>query len=405
MKPAHWCLIASLYVTQFLPVAFFFMGLPAILRSEGRSLEEIGTLYLLGFVWVLKIFWAPLVDRFSLPALGRYRGWLIITQTVMILLLLVIAQIGSTDDLGQLLILSLLLTVFAATQDIATDALTIKLLPPQNRSWGNSVQVAGGLIGIVLGGGATLMLYEHVGWRGCFLLMAALLCVALVQVLALKEPRDKASQATPVGYSRLWRFWKTPGTGRWVITMLTVPVGIGMTFGLVTPMLIDVGWPTDSVGFVINIAGSLVGLVAVFVMAWLVQRFGRRRMIIAAAFAQAVAILANLPLAAGSASTSQILPGLLAVFLIYNPLATVILTVMMDRCDPNSAGTDFTAQYSLYSFVGFASGALALSLASSWGYTGVVVLASVFATVAGGFALVSLAREGNHDQTESLHTS
>lgn len=405
MKPAHWCLIASLYVTQFLPVAFFFMGLPAILRSEGRSLEEIGTLYLLGFVWVLKIFWAPLVDRFSLPALGRYRGWLIVTQSVMILLLLVIGQIGGTDDLGQIIVLSLLLTVFAATQDIATDALTIKLLPPEKRSWGNSVQVAGGLIGIVLGGGATLMLYECVGWRGCFLLMAALLCLALAQVLALKEPRDEAAEAAPVGYSRLWRFWKKPGTGRWVVMMLTVPVGIGMTFGLVTPMLIDIGWSTDSVGFVINIAGSLVGLLSVFVMGWLVQRFGRRRMIITAAFAQAVAILAILPLATGSVSTLQILPGLLAVFLIYNPLATVMLTVMMDRCDSNSAGTDFTAQYSLYSFVGFASGALALNLASSLGYAGVVVLAAVIATMAGIFAFVLFSREDSEDHAAAVDVS
>ena len=64
MKRSHWLLIASLYTTQFLPVSFFFMGLPAILRSEGRTLEELGALYLLGFVWVLKIFWAPVVGTF-----------------------------------------------------------------------------------------------------------------------------------------------------------------------------------------------------------------------------------------------------------------------------------------------------------------------------------------------------
>jgi MFS transporter, PAT family, beta-lactamase induction signal transducer AmpG len=405
MKPSHWCLIASLYVTQFLPVAFFFMGLPAILRSEGRSLEEIGALYLLGFVWVLKIFWAPVVDRFSLPALGRYRGWLIITQSGMILLLLVIGQIGSADDLGQLLVLSLLLTVFAATQDIATDALTIRLLPAEKRSWGNSVQVAGGLIGIMLGGGATLVLYERVGWQGCFLLMSAFLCAALIQVLALREPKSWAFNVEPVGYSRLWRLWKRPGTGRWAVTMLTLPIGIGMTFGLLTPMLIDIGWPMDSVGFAINIVGSLVGLVAVFVMGWLVQRYGRRRMIVSAAFAQAIAILAIVPLATGSTFTWQILPGLLGVFLIYNPLATVMLTVMMDKCDPNSAGTDFTAQYSLYSFVGFASGAVALNLASSLGYTAAVVLASAIAAMAGVLALALFPREEGRQPALNLNIS
>jgi MFS transporter, PAT family, beta-lactamase induction signal transducer AmpG len=390
MKISHWFLIASLYVTQFLPVAFFFMGLPAILRSEGRSLEELGALYLLGFVWVLKIVWAPIVDRFSWSALGRYRGWLIGTQSVMIVLLLLIGQVGNTADFTQLLMLSLILTVFAATQDIATDALTIKLLPAVLHSWGNSLQVGGGLVGIVLGGGATLMLYEQIGWTGCFLLMALVLSVALVQVILLKEPESPALCGKPPGYSRLWTFWKTPGTGRWVLIMLTMPVGIGMTFGLITPMLVDIGWSTDRVGFMINVAGSLVGLVAVLVAGWLVQRFGRRRMIVSAAFAQALAILAVLPLAGGTGAEWQILPGLLAVFLIYNPLATVMLTVMMDRCEPDTSGTDFTTQYSLYSFVGFASGAFALSLASAIGYAAVIALASAIATVAGVIALAFL---------------
>jgi MFS transporter, PAT family, beta-lactamase induction signal transducer AmpG len=403
MKRSHWLLIASLYTTQFLPVSFFFMGLPAILRSEGRTLEELGALYLLGFVWVLKIFWAPVVDRFSVKSLGRYRGWIIIMQSAMILLLLVIGRFGSTTEFTQLLFLSLALTVFAATQDIATDALTIKLLPAEQRSWGNSFQVAGGLVGIVLGGGATLILYQTIGWMGCFVLMAAVLAIALVQVIIFDEPADDTTEAAkPVGYSRLLSFWKKPGTGRWIVTMLTLPIGIGMTFGLLTPMLVDIGWPMDSVGFTINIVGSLVGLVAVFIMGWLVQRFGRRTMIVTAAFAQALAILAILPLASGSTTTWQILPGLLAVFLIYNPLATVMLTVMMDRCDPQSAGTDFTAQYSLYSFVGFACGAVALNLASSFGYSSVIALACVIATAAGGIALLLFPSKENETQAVGL---
>ena len=94
MKPANWILIASLYVTQFLPVSFFFMGLPAILRAQGKTLEEIGALYLLGFVWVFKILWAPMIDRLSFGRLGHYRGWLIVMQTAMIGMLLLISSVS-----------------------------------------------------------------------------------------------------------------------------------------------------------------------------------------------------------------------------------------------------------------------------------------------------------------------
>lgn len=104
MKPANWILIASLYVTQFLPVSFFFMGLPAILREQGRTLEEIGALYLLGFVWVFKILWAPLVDRVSFSRLGHYRGWLLAMQAAMIAMLVVIGQIDGLANFPLLVV-------------------------------------------------------------------------------------------------------------------------------------------------------------------------------------------------------------------------------------------------------------------------------------------------------------
>jgi MFS family permease len=394
MKPAHWCLIGSLYVTQFLPVSFFFMGLPAILRSEGKSLEQIGVLYLLGFVWVLKIFWAPLVDRFSFGRLGHYRGWLLTMQTAMIAVLLVIGQMDGLANFTMLVCLSLLLTVFSATQDIATDAITCRLLSPQQRGLGNSLQVAGGLVGIVLGGGVTLSLYNSIGWSGCFLLMAAVLTVTLIQVFFFKEPQlaDADGATARPGYSRIWTVWRRPGMGRWALLMLTVPIGISMVFAMLTPMLVDIGWSIERVGFTLNVAGSLIGMVAVFVTGWLIQRVGRRRMLIAAAFIQAAVILALLPLAQGATTDALVVPALLLTFLIYNPIATIMLTMMMDRAGKGSEGTDFTAQYSLYSFMGFLSGAIALQVAGAAGYTAMMLIAALLALTAGVLA-ISLYRE------------
>lgn len=387
MKFAHWSLIGSLYVTQFLPVSFFFMGLPAILRAEGKSLEEIGALYLLGFVWVLKVFWAPLVDRVRLGRLGQYRGWLLVMQSAMIVLLLVIGLVDGLAQFPLVLALSALLTIFAATQDIAADALTCILLPPDQRGFGNGLQVGGGLVGLMLGSGATLYAYQYVGWMGCFVLMAAVLALALAQVLAFREPAMEHATAARPGYLRMFRFWGQKGLARWVVLMAVVPVGIGMVFGLISPMLVDIGWPVEQVGLLTNIAGSLVALVAVFATGWLIRKFGRRRMLIGATFVQSLVILALLPLARGAADPMLVVPRVLLVFLIYNPIATIMLTIMMDKVAKGSEGTDFTTQYSLYSFMGFFSGALALQAASSVGYETVVLVAAVLAVLAGILAV------------------
>ncbi len=386
MKPANWILIASLYVTQFLPVSFFFMGLPAILREQGRTLEEIGALYLLGFVWVFKILWAPLVDRVSFGRLGHYRGWLLMMQAAMIAMLVLIGQIDGLANFPLLVMLGLVLTVFSATQDIATDAVTCRLLPAELRGLGNSVQVAGGLVGIVLGGGLTLALYPTIGWTGCFLLMAGVLAACFVQILFFREPQVPASLAV-AGYGRIWRVWARPGMAGWAALMVIVPLGIGMIFAMLSPMLVDIGWPLEAVGFTLNIVGSLVGLLAVFGAGLLIRRFGRKRMLVAAAFAQAAIILSVLPLAGGARETLLIVPGLVLVFLIYNPIATVMLTIMMDQSAAGSEGTDFTAQYSLYSFMGFLSGAVALQVAGAVGYQALVLIAAGLAVLAGLLAL------------------
>lgn len=386
MKPANWILIASLYVTQFLPVSFFFMGLPAILREQGRTLEEIGALYLLGFVWVFKILWAPLVDRVSFGRLGHYRGWLLMMQAAMIAMLVLIGQIDGLANFPLLVVLGLVLTVFSATQDIATDAVTCRLLPAELRGLGNSVQVAGGLVGIVLGGGLTLALYPTIGWTGCFILMAGVLAACFVQILFFREPQVPASLAA-AGYGRIWRVWARPGMAGWAALMVIVPLGIGMIFAMLSPMLVDIGWPLEAVGFTLNIVGSLVGLLAVFGAGLLIRRFGRKRMLVAAAFAQAAIILSVLPLAGGARETLLIVPGLVLVFLIYNPIATVMLTIMMDRSAAGSEGTDFTAQYSLYSFMGFLSGAVALQVAGAVGYQALVLIAAGLAVLAGLLAL------------------
>ncbi|WP_432349584.1 MFS transporter (plasmid) [Shinella yambaruensis] len=386
MKPANWILIASLYVTQFLPVSFFFMGLPAILREQGRTLEEIGALYLLGFVWVFKILWAPLVDRVSFGRLGHYRGWLLMMQAAMIAMLVLIGQIDGLANFPLLVVLGLVLTVFSATQDIATDAVTCRLLPAELRGLGNSVQVAGGLVGIVLGGGLTLALYPTIGWTGCFLLMAGVLAACFVQILFFREPQVPASLAA-AGYGRIWRVWARPGMAGWAALMVIVPLGIGMIFAMLSPMLVDIGWPLEAVGFTLNIVGSLVGLLAVFGAGLLIRRFGRKRMLVSAAFAQAAIILSVLPLAGGAREALLIVPGLVLVFLIYNPIATVMLTIMMDRSAAGSEGTDFTAQYSLYSFMGFLSGAVALQVAGAVGYQALVLIAAGLAVLAGLLAL------------------
>src|SRR5688572_12242790 len=96
---ARYGLLAALYGSQFIPLAFFLFGLPAILRAQGTPLEQLGLLQLIALVWVVKFAWAPLVDRFGSRRLGHYRGWLLTTQTLIVLGVLALSPLRVAEDL------------------------------------------------------------------------------------------------------------------------------------------------------------------------------------------------------------------------------------------------------------------------------------------------------------------
>jgi hypothetical protein len=177
-------LLGALYFTQGLPFGFFTQALPVLLRKEGLSLREIGLTSLLALPWALKFLWAPLIDRYSLPVLGRFNSWIVPLQLGSITILCALGLQGTLSHVRFLMAAFLLLNLIAATQDIATDGLAVEMLAERERGLANGLQVAGYRVGMIVGGGALLVLYDRLGSSGTFLAMAALTTLAPYSVLA-----------------------------------------------------------------------------------------------------------------------------------------------------------------------------------------------------------------------------
>ncbi len=377
MTPARWAMLLSLYVTQYLGIGFFLIALVAILRQKGMPLENLGLIYLLGTLWVFKFMWAPLVDRFGLRRVGHYRGWLVAMQAGMVALLLVLAGLDLDHQLPLILALCFLYTFLSATQDIAVDGLAYSLLLPSERGVGNGVQSAGGLLGSVIGGGAILMAYPSVGWRGCMILLALLTGVTLAQVLLFREP----GRLGPVSDIRLhaarcWTFWRGQRRLRWLLMLLVYPLGISLGYALMTPILVDAGWGIDRIGFTLNVVGSLIGVLSSLAAGWLIRRVGRRPMLLGAALAQSVGLLALLPAALGQTSPVLVTGAIVVFFAVYSPVTAIMATLMMDHASPRSPATDYTLQYSLYFAGGIVAAMVSALLAGTFGYPAVVLLAA-----------------------------
>lgn len=277
-------------------------------------------IYILGLFWILKFLWAPLIDRIGFGQLGHYRGWLIVMQSLLVLTLLVMGLFDLSNQLGLILGLCMLVGFLSATQDIAADALSCCLLSPAERGIGNGIQVGGGLLGNMIGGGLVLMLYPTIGWFGSMMLLALGTAITLVQLWFFREPATIAAHHTNhaerARFRDLLTFFGRPRMGRWLIILLLYPLGVSTAYGVITPLLVDAGWSLERIGFSINIVGSVLGMLSAVAVGWLIRRLGRKPVMFGTALAMGGGLLLLLAPAMGRTDNLSVWAAIGALFLL-----------------------------------------------------------------------------------------
>ena len=182
-----------------LPLALTGQAMQAWLSVEGLDLATIGFLSLVGLPYTFKFLWAPLMDRFELPWLGRRRGWLVLTQLALAAALLWLAGTSPTGATRSFALLAVLVAFVAASQDVVIDAYRTDLLATRERGLGSSLSVLGYRLAMILSGGIVLIWVDPSNangpggwtWPSVYRFMAALMGgAALVSALLLPRIRS-----------------------------------------------------------------------------------------------------------------------------------------------------------------------------------------------------------------------
>jgi len=375
--------LAVLYVTQYLGIGFITIGLNGILRDGGSSLDTLALFQFVGLIWPVKFLWAPIIDRY-----GRYRTWLLVLQTGLVVALLALLPFRDpAATLGPLVAVCAAYVLLSATQDIAVDAIAVRLLPDRDRGTGNGIQIAASYAGNLLGGGACVVVYDRYGWTAAIGLLAALTAVGLVVVWRFGEPaRTDRPAGTGEAYRAILSVFGQPGCRQWTFGVVPlVYVGAGATYALVTPALVDAGWSLARIGVVTGVVTSAPAIVAGLVAGGLVRRIGRAGVLLVAGAALAVSTALLLPLLSGHAPTGGAVTALCCFMAAYTIANVVVYTVNMDYSRPRTGGTDFTVLSSFGLICSFVAASAGLSAAGLVGYPAVAV-ASI-ALVGPGVAL------------------
>lgn len=378
-----YALLAGQYATQFLGGSFLATSLPAILRGAGVGLAQLAVLPLVMIIPIARVLWAPLVDH-VVTRTGRYRPWLLVLQPALAVTLLGLLLLDPVTDLGLVLVVMVLVALISSTKDIAVDALAIRALSRSGRGVAGGLQSAGGNIGGLVGGGLVVVVHDHLGWAPAVLVLAGCVALPVWQVLRYAEPaRPVADPPTAAqSLSAAAALLRDPQARRWALVVAPVLwLGVGTTYGLLVPMLVDTGWSLSRIGLTVNGLGSAVAIVGALALGALTGRLGLRRMLHGAAALQVLALLMLLPLAGGTASTATATFAVCLLVLTFAVVATTAAATAMELCRTTTAGGDFAALGAVALATSFASGALGLTLAGAVGYVPVVVGAALVAAV------------------------
>lgn len=176
-------LTATLFlgIASGLPLALTGQAMQAWLTMDGVAIATIGFLALVGVPYTFKFLWAPLMDRFEPPLLGRRRGWLVLTQLVLAASIYYLSTISYVINPVAFAAVALLVAFLSASQDIVIDAYRTDLLPVNERGIGASMSVLGYRIGMILSGGIALIWADQWhSWNRVYAMMAGIMLFAAI---------------------------------------------------------------------------------------------------------------------------------------------------------------------------------------------------------------------------------
>src|ERR1700761_2022920 len=183
-------IVLMLGFSSGLPLALSGSTLQVWMREAGVDLGTIGLFALIGTPYTLKFLWAPLVDALHVPlftrAFGRRRGWLLFSQLLLILTILLLALTDPAPAPYATAFAALLVATTSSTQDIVVDAFRVESLPESEQAAGMASYVAAYRIGMLVSTAGALFIvsgFEGGGvarsaaWMWGYVVMAALVVI------------------------------------------------------------------------------------------------------------------------------------------------------------------------------------------------------------------------------------
>ncbi|NLI81574.1 MAG: AmpG family muropeptide MFS transporter [Deltaproteobacteria bacterium] len=337
------CLL-GLGFSSGLPLPLTSSTLQAWMTTEKVDLRLIGIFGLVGLPYTVKVLWAPVLDRFALPLLGRRRGWIALLQILLggVVLALGFSAPGRLPWLAASLALAV--AFLSASQDIVIDAYRADVLKRDELGAGAATTVIGYRVALLTSGAMALVLSDHVPWRMVYAFMAGIMIVNVSFTLVSPEPRERVvppANLRDAVWQPLVVYFQKRGAVEMLLFIMVYKLGDAVAGAMTTPFLLELGFSRTDVGMVNKGFGLFSTLLGTLAGGAFIAKVGINRSLWVFAFLQALSNLTFTILALAGRSY----PTMVAAVGIENVCGgmgtAAFLAFMMSLCDKRFTATQY----------------------------------------------------------------
>lgn len=257
--------------------------LQAWLTQEHVSLQTIGLLGLVGLSYTFKFLWAPLLDRYKPLAIGRRRGWLLLSQIGLVSSIVLLGLQDPSSNIWGVVVASYLVTFFSATQDIVIDAYRVESFRDDEQAIASSFYTYGYRLGMLLAAGGGLVLADIIGFQAVYFVMAVVMGACIVITLFAPEPvvGNRAPRTLTQSFvGPLLEFFARRNFSKALLVLVFIVIyklGDNVANHMAVPFYLSLGFSNTEVGAIAKTVGAIALLAGAFVGGALTLKTGLYR--------------------------------------------------------------------------------------------------------------------------------
>jgi PAT family beta-lactamase induction signal transducer AmpG len=371
-----------------LPMALISSTLQAWYASSGMSVLATGTLSLVSIPYAYRFFWGPILDRYSLFAIGKRRSWILTMQLLLLLGFNVMAWYSPDQYPKLMALLALMLACFSATQDVAIDAHRAEYLPSSEHALGASLAVFGYRLALLLSGGLALIMAEKLGWGFTYRFMGLTMAVGMFAILFSKEPEVEIQERGNFASSFIMpvkELLSRPGIIYLFLFIFCYKLGEAFTTttsGIVMPFLIQgIGFSLETIGYINKMLGIAAILTGGLVAGFLLLRYSLYRSLLLFGLLQALTNILFVLLALTGKNVVLLAVAVFSDNFVAGMGSTALVALFMRLVNKQYTGTQFSILVALSTLPRIISGPVAAAIQMEIGWIGLYELSVLSALI------------------------